>query len=111
MAYKNSRIGWLYIVIASVLIGLIYYLGWKSGCIFDGKQGIGDFDSSQNIMFVAYSCSLLILVFSSLGIKYIMQWSWHAFVSLLFLSAFGASPILFAILWTAESSGSRACGP
>jgi len=111
MSIANSRIGWLLALASPILFGCGYYFAWNAGCLFDAKQGIGDFHSSSSSSLVALVSTATACLALALAVPLIWRPTIPAFIGSLLFFGILAAPIGILMLLAAEASGVRACGP
>jgi hypothetical protein len=88
-----------------------YHYSWQAGCLFDGKSGIGSMEGADPYLtdsWWAVSVGLLLLASAApLGFaRSRVSAAGSAVVGLLV-----GAPLLFTVMWVAESAGVRACVP
>gem|GEM_PF-5902134 len=111
MSIANSRIGWLLALASPILFGCGYYFAWNAGCLFDAKQGIGDFHSSSSSSLVALVSTATACLALALAVPLIWRPTIPAFLGSLLFFGILAAPIGILMLLAAEASGVRTCGP
>jgi hypothetical protein len=111
MSKARKATGWTLLAAAFALTAIAYYLSWRSGCLFDWKQGTGDYQSADKASlraFVAACAGLLSLV---LAVPLIWQPTVPAVLGSLLFFGIIAGPLSMLMLASASTSGTRSCEP
>ena len=106
-----TKSGLTAIFVAALVMAVACYLGWKSGCVFDSKQGFGDAKLGIFLSNWAFACALLacgLLVFSVLLFAR-RTLPLLVVVASVLLVALIAVPSSILLLLVAESYGVAAC--
>ena len=104
-------IGVLLLLAAFALTIIAYHFSWKSGCLFDWKQGTGDYrtaDEASTKAFLAV-CAALLLVVAAVPLIW-RPTIWALLGSLLFFGVLGG-PMATLLLGAAGNSGTQSCKP
>jgi hypothetical protein len=104
-----SKSGVAALFVAAILSAAGCYLAWRSGCVFDSKQGIGDAEvglalSGWALASAAAACCAAVFsvfLFSGRATAVVMAGA--------LLVALVAAPTSLALLFLAESHGADAC--
>ena len=111
MSTASSRIGWSLALASPILFACGYYFAWNAGCLFDAKQGIGDFHSSSSSSLVALVTTATACLTLALAVPLILRPTIPAFLGSLLFFGILAAPIGVLMLLAAEASAVRTCGP
>jgi|SRR6185312_14372911 len=109
---SQRTLGTASLIGAALLIVAACYFSYRSGCVFDGKQGLGDLAASKPFSF--WSMALLPasgLLFAA-GIGLVSRHPfWPAFSIGLGAFVVLVIPLSFFALFSASISGTQACNP
>ena len=111
MSIASSRIGWSLALASPFLFACGYYFSWHAECLFDAKQGIGDFNSSSSFSLVALATTATACLSLALAVPLIWRPTAAAFLGSLLFFGILAVPTGILMLLAAEAAGVRACGP
>lgn len=109
VASKNARFGYVLLLATPPLPAFAYYSAYRAGCLFDSKQGIGDFDASGPWSIAGVVAVLLAWLSLSLAVPLIAGPTIpRALGSVLFFGVL-VLPLGLLLLLAGESSGVVAC--
>ena len=109
---SQRMLGTALLIGAALLIVAACYFSYRSGCVFDGKQGLGDLAASKPFSFWSLAMLPASCLLFAVGIGLVSSHSfWPAFS--VGLSAFVVLviPVSFFALYSASISGTHACNP
>ena len=111
MSVVHTRIGWFLALASPLLFAFGYCFAWRAGCVFDAKQGIGDFASSNSSSLAALATTGVACLALALAGPLIWRPTVPAILGSLLFVGILAVPLGMLMLMAAEASGVRACGP
>ena len=111
MSTARKVIGWALLAATVALMAIAYYLSWRSGCLFDWKQGTGDYqpaDKASQWAFVLACAGLLSLI---IALPLIWRPTVPALLGSLLFFGITAGPLSMLMLASAGTSGTQSCEP
>ena len=108
---NQATLGYSLAAVAPLLAAFAYYCAYRAGCLFDSKQGVGDFEASEGWSIAGLVAVLLTWLSLSLAVPLIVGPSTpRALGSVLFFGIL-VLPLGVLLLLAGESSGVVACMP
>ncbi|MGJ0486903.1 MAG: hypothetical protein ACR65R_20545 [Methylomicrobium sp.] len=101
------------VMIFSVLpvLALSYYFSFRSGCLFDGKQGYGDIQAASTFSkWSLFACVAAFVIFS-LGAYHLCHRNANKTAAILLFSFVLGIPLLFWLNFEGEINGIQTCSP
>jgi hypothetical protein len=111
MSLVARRIGWTFLAAAPLLAALSCYLNWQSGCLFDWKQGIGDYAAADHKATLAFLSMIAAWVCLPIAVTLIWRATVPVFLGSVLFFGMIAAPLAPLMLISAGDAGTRACGP
>lgn len=108
---KDKLIGMMLVALVLPIAALSYYFSFRSGCLFDGKQGYGDIHAASVFSWYSLLASLAALVSYSFGVYRLSQRNANKTAAMLLLSLTLGLPALFWLSFEGEIHGTQTCSP
>lgn len=108
---RDKLIGIVLVFSVLPILALSYYFSFRSGCLFDGKQGYGDIQAAATFSkWTLFTCLAAAITFS-FGVYRLCHRDVNRTVAILLLSFMLGIPALFWLNFEGEISGTQTCSP
>ncbi len=110
MSLARSKTGWIFLASVPFVAGLAYYFSWRSGCYFDAKQGIGNYQLYQLWSLAAWLALLVTWLALVIAVPLLSRPTMPVIAGSLLFFGVLATPLGFLLLAAGEVSGVQSCG-
>jgi fatty acid desaturase len=111
MSASNKLIAALCFVTSLLLFVGIYYFSYKSGCLFDGKSGYGDFDAAKPFNAAALASFLAAVAAFILSVYYWSRPKAQTLLQIFVIAVVLAIPIFVWCSFEGAVQGTQVCRP
>ena len=108
---RRRTIGFLLYAAALTAATLGYRYSWHAGCLFDGKSGVGSLEAADPYLTASWWAILAALVLSVSAAPVGWARSRASAAGIAVVGLVLGAPLLFVVMWVAESGGVQACAP
>ena len=108
---RRRSLGIACLVAAAGLAAFAYRLSWRAGCAFDGKTGTGSLEVADPLLTASWWAvgAALLLFVSAVPVGWARSRESAAAIAVVGLVV--AAPLLFLLMWLAETGGVQTCAP